>query len=316
MIFKKNNLSIFCLVILLGLGAYSSPTWAQSNSHLRLDATRVSWTDISFHAKNFWVEVSTDIHLRSLRASDLDAVLLASPKGTPIKPQTPQAAEMTITTTIDPSFRSPVNIHNKIWFNPKDAAALGRVRLRSGRDHFKKMYRFTDQGVFRHRIEPQNKKEASLEPGRWTDIKDSFYPYDLTRLGCPFVSERSLLIFILAAVDYSKDNEPLSLCVFGKRQLHPVQLQKLGINTVKVNYVEKIRQTKNQKVKTIKALKIGITVEPMASDRKKTENFSFLGFHKNISVFIDPATHLPVKASGIIPMVGKADLRLQEVILK
>jgi hypothetical protein len=54
----------------------------------------------------------------------------------------------------------------------------------------------------------------------------------------------------------------------------------------------------------------------MASDRKKTENFSFLGFHKNISVFIDPATHLPVKASGIIPMVGKADLRLQEVILK
>jgi hypothetical protein len=314
MIFKKNNLSIFCLVILLGLGAYSSPTWAQSNSHLRLDATRVSWTDISFHAKNFWVEVSTDIHLRSLRASDLDAVLLASPKGTPIKPQTPQAAEMTITTTIDPSFRSPVNIHNKIWFNPEDAAALGRVRLRRGDDHFKKMYRFTHQGVFRHRIEPKNKQEASLEPGRWTDIKDSFYPYDLTRLGCPIVSERSLLIFIIAAVDFSSNNDPLSLCVFGKRQLHRVQLQKQGLYPLSVNYIEKTQQTTTRKKGTLNTLKITITADPMDSGLKQAENFSFLGFHSDIVIYIEPTSGLPIQAEGVIPTIGTAQLRLNEVI--
>jgi hypothetical protein len=183
--------------------------------------------------------------MRSLRASDLDAVLLASPQGIPIKPQTSSAAEMTINTTIDPRFRSPVKIHNRIWFNPTDASALGRARLRRGDDNFKKMYRFTEQGVFRHRIEPKNKKEASLEPEQWTDIKDSFYPYDLTRLGCPFVSERSLLVFILSAADFSRNNEPLSLCVFGKRQLHRVQLQKRGRYPLSVNYIEKTQQTTN-----------------------------------------------------------------------
>jgi hypothetical protein len=221
---------------------------------------------------------------------------------------------MTITTTIDPSFRSPVNIHNKIWFNPKDAAALGRVRLRSGRDHFKKMYRFTDQGVFRHRIEPQNKKEASLEPGRWTDIKDSFYPYDLTRLGCPFVSERSLLIFILAAVDFSSNNDPLSLCVFGKRQLHRVQLQTQGLYPLSVNYVEKAQQTTTRKQGTLDTLKITITAEPMDSMLKQAENFSFLGFRSDIVIYIDPTSRLPIQAEGVIPTIGTAQLRLNEVI--
>jgi hypothetical protein len=278
-----------------------------------LDSKHVQWVHLSFHAKNFWVEVSTDIQFRSLQASDLDTVLLASPKGTPIKPQTPQAAEMTIITIIDPSFRSPLNIHNKIWFNPEDATALGRVRLRRGDDHFKKMYRFTDQGVFRHRIEPKNDKEATLGPERWTDIKNSFYPYDLTRTGCPFVSERSLLVFILSAVDFSMNNEPLSLCVFGRRQLHRVKLQAQGLHPLNVNYIEKTQGATIRKQGTINTLKIAITAEPMDSGLKEPENFSFLGFHNNIVIYIQPAAGLPIQAEGIIPTIGKAQLKLNEV---
>jgi hypothetical protein len=305
-----------CVLVVFSLITLCPSARAQSFSPLKLNPKHVQWTELSFHAKNFWVEVSTRVELKSFPVAEVETALLPTPKGAPVKTAKTEAYQMAINTTIDPRLQPPVNVHNNIWFNPEDAAALGRVRLRRGDDHFKKMYRFTHQGVFRHRIEPKNKQEASLEPGRWTDIKDSFYPYDLTRLGCPIVSERSLLIFIIAAVDFSSNNDPLSLCVFGKRQLHRVQLQKQGLYPLSVNYIEKTQQTTTRKKGTLKALKIGITVEPMASDRKKTENFSFLGFHKNISVFIDPATHLPVKASGIIPMVGKADLRLQEVILK
>ena len=314
MILRKNNIAIFLLILIFCNGIFFGSGWAQSVSHLRLDANRVPWTHLSFHTKNFWVEVSTDIQMRSLRASDLDAVLLASPRGIPIKPQTSSAAEMTINTTIDPRFRSPVNIYNRIWFNPSDAAALGRIRLRRGEDDFKKIYRFTDQGVFRHRIEPKDKKEAALEPEKWTDLKDSFYPYDLTRLGCPFVSERSLLVFILSAVDFSKNNDPLSLCVFGKRQLHRVQLQQQGVYPLSVNYIEKTQQTTIRKEGTIKTLKIKITAEPMDSELKEAENFSFLGFHRNIVIYIEPSSRLPIQASGVIPTIGTTQLKLNEVI--
>jgi hypothetical protein len=260
---------------------------------------------MSFHAKNFWVEVSTDIQIKSLRTSDLAAVLLTSP--------TPQINEMTINTTIDPRFRSAVKIHNRIWFNPTDASTLGRIRLRRGEDDFKKMYRFTDQGVFRHRIEPKDKGEARLEPDKWTDIKDTFYPYDPNPQRCPGVSERSVLIYILSAAALSKSNNPLTICIFGKRQLHRVQIRKEGIHPINVNYIEKKQQVETRKKGTVRALKFAITAQPIEADLEDRENFSFLGFHKDISIYIDPTSGLPVQASGIIPTVGKADLVLKEV---
>jgi hypothetical protein len=316
MILIKNKLGIFCVAILLWFGALIRPAWAQSTSHLKLDAQPIPWTHLSFHAKNFWVEVSTEIQIRSVRASDLDAVLLASPKGMPIKPKTPQTTEMTINTTIDPRFRSPVKIYNRIWFNPTDASALGRVRLRRGEDDFKKIYRFTEQGVFRHRIEPKDRGEARLEPDKWTDIKDTFYPYDINQLNCAGVSERSVLIYILSAIAISKSNTPLTLCIFGKRQLHRIQLRKEGILPVKSNYIVKNRQVETRKEGTVRALKFTITAQPIESQLEDAENFSFLGFHKDITIYVEPTLGLPIRASGIIPTIGKADLKLREVRLK
>jgi hypothetical protein len=268
---------------------------------------------MSFHAKSFWVEVSTDIQMRALRASDLDAVLLASPNGIPIKPKTQQVSEITINTTIDPRFRPPVKIHNRIWFNPTDASALGRVRLRRGEDDFKKIYRFTEQGVFRHRIEPRNKKEAALEPEKWTDIKDVFYPYDPQRLGCAAISERSLLIYILSTASRFEGNDPISVCVFGKRQLHRVELRKEGTQPIQFNYIEKSQQSETRKEGIVKAFKIAMTVQPINSNQEEAENFSFLGFHKDIIFYMEPTSGLLIQASGIIPAVGKGDLKLKTV---
>ncbi|MEJ2731378.1 MAG: hypothetical protein P8185_23190, partial [Deltaproteobacteria bacterium] len=74
----RNKPGFFCLTILLGFLALISPAVAQSDFHLDLKPRRVSWSQLSFHAKNFWVEVSTEIQIRYLQASELDALLLAS----------------------------------------------------------------------------------------------------------------------------------------------------------------------------------------------------------------------------------------------
>ena len=316
MIFNHRWSIIVILFMLVGLFAVCSLAGAQTISHLKLDTHQIPWSHLSFRAKNFWVEVSTDIQMKTLPASDLDAVLLTSPKGTPIKPQTSQINEMTINTIIEPRFRPPVKIHNRIWFNPTDASALGRIRLRRGEDDFIKTYRFTEQGVFRHRIEPKNKKEASLELEQWTDVKDSFYPYDKAGLGCSGVTERSLLIYLISAMAVVKNSDPLSLCVFGKRQLHRVTLQHADLVPIKANYIEKKNKTEKHQQKMITARKINLSSEPMESDLTEAENFSFLGFHKEISIYIDPASGIPIRASGIIPSAGRAELNLNRVWLK
>jgi hypothetical protein len=302
--------------MLIGLFAACSLAEAETISHLKLDKHRIPWSHLSFRAKNFWVEVSTEIQMKSLRTSDLDALLLASPKGIPIKPQRSQIFEMTINTIIDPRFRSPVKINNSIWFNPADASALGRIRLRRGEDDFEKMYRFTDRGVFRHRIEPKDKKEASLEPEKWTDVKDSFYPYEQNALKCAGITETSLLIYILSAAATAQLDNGLWLCVFGKRQLHRVQLRPQGFERLEVSYLEKKSNNARQQKRQIKAFKVALTSNPMESVLNDSENFSFFGFHTDITLYVDTTLGLPLRVSGIIPAFGKADLELREVNLR
>ena len=312
---SKGNFIIFLLIFILCSGNIFNAAWAESFTALKLNADRIPWTQLSFHAINFLVEVSTDIQLVSMPASEIESLMISTPKGIPIRPEASNAYQMTINTTIDYRFRSPVSIYNRIWFNPSDAKALGRIRLRRGDDDFKKIYRFTKQGVFRHRMEPKNKKEILLAPEKWTDIHDNFYPFDQSHQRCPYVSERSLLIYILSATAISELKNPLSLCAFGKRQLHRVKFRNEGIHPIRISYIEKTRQTEIRREGTIKTHKIAITAEPIESDLKKTENFSFLGFHKDIAIYLTPTTGLPIQVTGIIPTVGKVSLNLKRINL-
>ena len=218
-----------------------------------------------------------------------------------------------VNTTIKPRFRSTVTIVNRIWFDPTNAWALGRVRLRRGEDDFNKSYRFTQQGVFRHRIEPEDKREARLAPDQWTDIKDTFYPYNPEQMECPVISERTVLIYIVSAIAKSNSKTPLTICVFGKRQLHHVELRKAGTQPIRVNYIEKGRQNDIRKEGTIQAIRVVISAQPNKLHLEDAENFSFMGFHRDISVYVEPASGLPISVSGIIPTVGKVDLKLREV---
>jgi hypothetical protein len=316
MTYRKCKLIVFGLSILLSCNIHSRPAHAQPSSRPLYDPGRIPWTELTFHAKNFWVEVTTTVQLTSLPVSEVESQLLATPQRMPIKPTSSQVSQMTIKTTIDPKFRSPVNIYNRIWFDPMDASALGRVRLRRGEDDFKKVYRFTRQGVFRHQIEPKDKKEALLAPENWTHESDNFYAYDRARPGCSGVTERSLLIYILSAADISSINNSAALCVFGKRQLHRVKLQQEGIYPLTVNFIQKTQPNKIGKEETTKAIKIAISAEPMESNLKEPEDFSFLGLHQDTAIYIDSATNFPVQISGIIPTLGMASLKLSEVQTK
>ena len=61
---------------------------------------------------------------------------------------------------------------------------------------------------------------------------------------------------------------------------------------------------------------MAISAKPMGFDLNEVENFSFLGLHENISIYIDATTQLPIQVSGIIPTIGQADLKLNKVLLK
>jgi len=239
--------------------------------------------------------------------------LVASPTGIPICMESPHVGRLTVRRTVDATFRPEITEDDVVWFNPKRASALGRVRTRRGEDDFLKTYRFTDKGVFRLQKEPANEDEQILSAEQWTRVVQKFYGHDLKLLDCPVASERSILLYLASAGDFSDPAHRISVCVFGKRQLHRAQLGLAGVESLAVNYVEKKGNVQSVHQGRTQALKIAMQARPLPSDLGETENFSFLGLHRNIVFFIDPVSGLPLQISGDLPRLGAMQFKLVEV---
>ena len=303
------------LGLLLYLAAGAGFAEAESTCDQPLDAGQVAWTELVLQAQKFTATLNAQIRLTAVPATQLGPALPKSPHGTPVPASGPDLCHLVLNMGIDATFRAHVQIVNEVWFNPGTAEALGRSRLRRGQDDFKKIYRFTRQGVFRHRREPLNKKERLLEPEKWTDVKDSFYAYDLPQLGCTFVSERLALLYILSMAHWAEDSKPLSLCVFGKRQLHRVTLRPRGLYPLTVDYFEKSAHGETRHQGPVQALKIVVETLPLDSTLKADEDFSLMGLHRELIIYIDPTLRIPLQISGSTPAAGRMDLKLRRVQL-
>ena len=311
---KLAALALAWALVLFG-GNYT-PSPAQSDSPPELDINQFPWSHLVFSAQSVWVDVTVDVRLELQSQTKMQAELLVNRQGDAIPIPGPGGYRMTTKMVTDAAFKSTVHKENRVWSIPHDATALGRFRLRRGKDDFKKIYRFTRQGVFRYRQEPKNKQEASLEPEKWTDTLDTFYSYQPAQLGCANVTDRLLLIYIAAAADLQAREQPISVCVFGKRKLFRVQLQPAGVETIKSDFVEIKNQSEVRQRGKQNALKIDFETRQLVSDLGIDENFSFLGLRKNISIFIDPATRLPIQIRGDIPSAGRAVLNLQSARIR
>jgi hypothetical protein len=315
---KKHNLSIslILLSIITGLVIFPGTILAQPYTRLDLDAKRIQWSYLEFEVKSTSVDVITDVRLESSTKFEAEAAMIESGRGDPLPVPTNGCYKITVNTIIDPIFQSPVKSVDHLWFVPRDATALGRDSFRQGEDDFKKEYRFTRQGVFRFQKEPKDKKEASREPGQWTKVIDRFYSYDADRLGCPIITDRLLMIYIASASGMVDNNQSLTLCVFGKRQLFQVKLQPGGSQSLKINYIERNGQGENRRQGQVNAIQINLEAKPLESDLENVEHFSFMGFLDKISFFIDPVRNLPVELKGEIPPVGVVTIRLKEAHLR
>jgi hypothetical protein len=303
-------LIISCLVVFPGSIS------AQPYSRLNLDANRIQWNYLLYELKSTSADVTTEVLLESLTQAEAQAALIQSRRGDPLPVPAGGCPKITVNTVIDSLLRPPVKSVDHLWFDPRDASGLGRLRSRHGDEDFKKIYRYTKQGVFRHQKEPKDKKEASLDPDQWTKVIDTFYAYDRDRLGCPNIVDRLMMIYIASTSAILETNQPLAVCVFGKRQLFHVELRPAGLHPVKVNYIVKKAPGENRLQAEITAIKIDIEAKPLESDLEKEENFSFMGFLDKVSFFVDPDRKLPVEIRGEIPPVGLISLKLKEVRLQ
>ena len=304
---------LFFLVFLIHSNC---PVWAQSFSRLNLDPHRVIWSDLSFRAGRTVVDVAIDIRLSPFTAAEFESIWQTYPQSIPLPSVGQEVYNLEVNRVIDHIFSRAVKLSDQILFNPDRANSLYGVRLRRGTDDIERAYWFSGKGVHRLRRMPKSKSETSLDSAKWTDVKTSFYPYDLTRLECPQVVDPMLLIYLVSAAPINKDSDVLSLCVFGKQQLHQVRLRVQGLETLGVDYSEKTGEGEVRKKGKVDVLRVTLESEPLVRDKKNAESFSFLGMHEDIVILIDPDLRIPLQVSGKIPTVGAVTLKLSEVKMR
>jgi hypothetical protein len=294
----------------------SCPAWAQSFEPLNLELNRVLWSDLSFRASKAVVDVEVDIRLAPFSTPEFESIWRTYPQRIPLPTVCQGVYNLEVNRIIDYIFSRPVKLWNQVLFDPQKANSFYRVRLRRGKDDIERAYWFSGDGVHRLRRIPKTKGEASLDPANWTAVKTSFYPYDLTRLECPQVVDPMLLIYLLSAAPIDKEGKVLSLCVFGKQQLHRVILRYQRLENLEVDYSLKSREGKVRKKGKVDGLKVTVESVPLVANKKNAENFSFLGMHEDIAIHVDPQLRIPLQVSGKIPTVGLVTLKLSEATLK
>ena len=310
---RKRSSAIVCLLAFFALICLVGQVWGQSLSHLNYDPNQVYWKRLSFRARRAVVDVKVDVWLAPFSIAEFQLVWQTSPRSIPLPSLSQKVYTINVKRIINHIFSPPVTLSNQVLFESIQADALYRVRLRHGKDDVKRTYWFIREGVHRLRTKPSNKEEASGGPAKWTDARTSFYPYDLTQLGCSQVADPLLLIYLLSAARMDNKGDSLSLCVFGKQQLHRVRMRVEGSQTIEVDYSEKREEGKVRKKGKVDGLRVSLEAQPLHPDLKEAENFSFLGFHKDITIDIDPELRIPLQVSGKIPTVGAVTLKLSGV---
>jgi hypothetical protein len=242
-------------------------------------------------------------------------LFIADPAGEALQSANASVLNLAVDSKISPLFGSDEIYKTRSWFEPHNAGALQRVRLRLGQDKWQKSYRFTKNGVFRIRKKPQDSKEENLPLAQWTKIRNHFYHYGDGSTGCSQVLEPSALLYMISAINFDTVQSPLSLCVFNKKQLHLVNVSVAETQPLKVDYFAKQGENQFRVDKRIDTLRISFQPRSLSPTDMEPEEFSFLGMKGNFDIFIDKASRIPVQVSGKISPFGKVDIRLHDVVL-
>ena len=204
----------------------------------------------------------------------------------------------------------------RVWFKTADGLPYKRIRFRNDDAPWVKRYYWEDKGVRRHKIKPGVSAENKQPSIKWTDRKEHFYEYPIESDGCSSISDPSLIFYLLSTLDPEVLRAPKEICVFVKKQVHLLTIQQVKSSPIEVSFKTRTASQREETIKNqITPLVYSVKTTPMLPEKEKPENFSLLGLHKDILIYMDPEKQLPVRISGTNNSIGKIDLELRNAEL-
>ncbi len=295
---------------------FQNTSRAQSSLSANIEPDRVPWRLLSFKADSSFGELETNVQLTIFPAGETPELLTTEPQYEAVQASGSGTVSIRVHSNADPLLGSREELETQSWFNPEDISALQRVRVRQGKQLWQKSYRFTQSGVYRVRKRPADEREQGMPPNQWTSVQKVFYGYNDKDSECPVILEPGGLLYLASALDFERQQFPLSIRVFNKKQLHRVRISRSLDQTLNVDYLEKTPDTGTRIKKPVEVIKISFEPHSLTPPDVEREAFSFLGLKGNFDIFLDKASGIPLRVSGGSSAFGKVDILLHKAEIK
>ena len=154
MILPLRFVLLLCLLVLFFPGAYGISGLGKTAFAFEIDADEVLWSQFSCRVPSIFGilepgivewhrltlngtsllgEVNAEVRLAALPAKTAMAQLMVVPQGRAVQASGVTIWYISVESLIQPLIGSFEKIQTQSWINPKNAAALQRIRLRKGR---------------------------------------------------------------------------------------------------------------------------------------------------------------------------------------
>lgn len=225
-----------------------------------------------------------------------------------------QRLQLTVDFAVQSAFLDETHYRESTIFNEITLLPYQRTRIMdNGTVKWAKVYYWQDNGVRRYKVLPANDREENHSPEKWTRRIVSFYPYPQNSDSCETVLDPSLLLYLLSIRAADEKQAPLTICVFGKKQLYRLSITQTPSTPLSVSYLSRSASQNITITKETIPLIYAIAIETISPANEEPETFSFFGLHNDIQIAIDPNVHLPLRISGTNSSIGPMVLDLQEV---
>ena len=305
---------IFSPILLISLFFPLTSSATEIAPALSIDKTTVPWKHLSFKGKEVFAKLAAEVELTSPSKSELDTAFIPSSQGIPIA--ITKSGALIIDTKISvKSIFAKVKLQNIAWFDPVTLSTMQYVRQRIGLKDAKKIYRFTDKGVFRLTKQPIDKNQIIQLPEKWSAVNERFYPYDQEKKGCVNITVPMPVIYLISASKVSDSEKPVTVCVFNKKETIYLDIQKESVETVQLNHIEIKGDEVIQRNASISAEVLSLKARSVSSGQTMN-NFTLVGLQGNIKVYIDRESRVPVQLSGDYQGLGEIKLKLRQMVHK
>jgi len=282
--------------------------WTGGSSAETLKPESVSWCELDYEARKFFVTLEAQLDLDLEPAAALTPSLLVPSQSAGVAPAGPDVLVLRLRSHLRGELSDL-----SLLMDPSTGAAFELRRLDIGTRNRLTVMRYAMGGLLRTRV-VQGPGQEMLPPASWIEQPDLWQPFPGWAREGLAVTDPSALFYLIAASTLAESGDVMQFPMYSNDQLLLVQAEVQKPARARVDY-QLVDNGATTRVKEHRSLiRVALDARPLGTGSDE-RNFELAGLRGDVTMLIDAENRLPCEISGQVPLLGRVAIRLKRAVL-